>query len=119
MSEGFAPPFDGELRLAQSLSLSTLLAREDCDRGALRVSHPSALNTRCPGRGAITSLRRSQDPRDRVPFARVRLVNSAMSISGGMGVMRLSVASGDVAVMDTRQPLRTRYPVVVHAGPLR
>lgn len=42
-----------------------------------------------------------------------------MSVTGGMGVTRLSVATGDMAVLDTRQPLRTKYPVIVHAGPLR
>lgn len=54
-----------------------------------------------------------------MPFACLRLVNPAMSITAGLGILRLSVAAGDVAVLDTRQPSRTRYPVVLHAGPLR
>ncbi|CAM9614355.1 unnamed protein product, partial [Ectocarpus fasciculatus] len=59
-----------------------------------------------------------EDPRERVPFACMRLVNPAMSITAGLGILRLAVAAGDVAVMDTRQPIRTRYPVVLHAGPM-
>lgn len=54
-----------------------------------------------------------------MPFACLRLVNPTMSITAGLGILRLSVAAGDVAVLDTRQPSRTRYPVVLHAGPMR
>lgn len=54
-----------------------------------------------------------------MPFACLRLVNPAMSITAGLGILRLSVAAGDVAVMDTREPSRTKYPVVLHAGPMR
>lgn len=54
-----------------------------------------------------------------MPFACLRLVNPAISITAGLGILRLSVAAGDVAVLDTRQPSRTRYPVVLHAGPMR
>lgn len=65
--------------------------------------------------------REMQDPRDRVPFSCIRVVNAAMSILGqrGQNVLRLTVAAGDVAALDTRQPCRTKYPVVLHAGPLR
>ncbi|CAN0544907.1 unnamed protein product, partial [Ectocarpus sp. 12 AP-2014] len=67
---------------------------------------------------AQTPQNPSGDPRERVPFACMRLVNPAMSITAGLGILRLAVAAGDVAVMDTRQPIRTRYPVVLHAGPM-
>lgn len=66
-----------------------------------------------------TDATNGQDPRERVPFACLRLVNPAMSITAGLGILRLSVAAGDVAVLDTRQPSRTIYPVVLHAGPMR
>ncbi|CAM9124002.1 unnamed protein product [Laminaria digitata] len=59
-----------------------------------------------------------EDPEDCVPFACFRLVNPVLCITGGMGVLRLSVAAGDIAVMDTRQPPRTLYPVILHAGPI-
>lgn len=60
-----------------------------------------------------------KDPEDCVPFACFRLVNPILCITGGMGVLRLLVSAGDIAVMDTRQPSRTLYPVILHAGPIR
>lgn len=54
-----------------------------------------------------------------MPVACFRLTNPALAITGGLGVLRLCVAVGDVAVLDTRQPSRSRYPVVLHAGPIR
>lgn len=70
-------------------------------------------------RAAVRRAYEKQDPRASVPFACLRLVNPAMSITAGLGILRLSVAAGDVAVMDTREPSRTKYPVVLHAGPMR
>ncbi len=55
-------------------------------------------------------------PKDLLPVAHIRMINSVVSVSGGGGVIKVFVACGDMLVIDARDPHQTVHPCIFHAG---